>query len=143
MLSIEQPSSAPHYGNSSMAIPLALDGNKNSYFHYMNSLEKPTDLHFLCRDCGIQEVNSGQGFDRCNHTLNLTPATGDEGDCISTCLQKENVIALFQNLERNIMKRGTRIVFVCFGCSHISYKKKLLSFYMIIKAINGFISQTI
>lgn len=72
--------------------------------------------HFSFRDCGIQEVNSGQGFDPHNHTLNLTPTTGDESR-----LLKGNMIAPFQNLKRNVMKRGTRIVFICFGCSHISY----------------------
>lgn len=104
-----------------MVIPLALNGNKNAYSHHISSLEKPTVLHFSLRDYGIQEVNSGQGFDPCNHTLNLTPATGDEGDCISTRLLKGKVIALFQNLKRNVMKRGTRIILVGFGCSHISY----------------------
>lgn len=76
MLSTEQPNSAPHYCNSSMVIPVAVNENKNAYSHYISSLEEPTVLHFSFRACGIQEVNSGQGFDPCNHTLNLSPTTG-------------------------------------------------------------------
>lgn len=121
VLSTEQPNSASHYCNSSMGIPFAVNGNKNAYSHYKSSLEKPTAPHFSFRDCGIQEVKSRQGFDPRNHILNLTPTTGDEEECISTRLQKGKVISLFQNLKRNVVKRRTRMVFVCFGCSHISY----------------------
>lgn len=90
MLSTEQPSSTL-YCSLSMVIPLAANGNDDTYSQYMSSLEKPAGLHFSLRGCRIQEVNSGQGIDPHNHILNLTPATGDEGDCISTCLLKGNL----------------------------------------------------
>lgn len=91
MLSTEQPESTPHHCNSSTVIPSAANGNANTYSQCMSSLEKPAVLHFSVRGCGIQEVNSGQGIDPHNHIPNLTPATGDEGDCIRTRSPKENL----------------------------------------------------